>query len=138
MRKVLINGSVVSLVLLMVIIYNVGTIATIINVLNPSSRTEIKIQDNTPVIILHNSLFANGHGVHGRTFGHVVALNCDESNCSYFEKHEMAHVKQANVLGMMYIPAHLYCQLFSYIVSGDADKYNPLEIGPYHNNPQPW
>ena len=114
-----------------------GAIATAINILDPTASTEIRWNDGDPVIILHNSIAASGRSIRGRTFGHVIALSCDPY-CNYVEKHELAHVKQANILGDWFIPVHVTCMTFSYVFTGSTDRWNPLEWGPYHNEPVPW
>lgn len=114
-----------------------GGIATLINILDPKASTEIIWNDGDPVILLHNSIAASGKYVTGRTFGHVIALDCDPY-CGYTLKHELAHVKQANILRSYYVPMSLGFMIISYLISGSYYELNPLEWGPYHDDPVPF
>jgi len=84
------------------------------------------------------------------TFGHVICYGAD-SPSDDLRKHELAHVEQADVLGPVYLQAHLAAQVWSQAISTVAgprsggpgahssySAYNPLEWGPYSSPPTPW
>jgi hypothetical protein len=52
--------------------------------------------------------------------------------------HELAHVKQHDVLGPVYLPLHVLAQLYSQLTTGTYQKANPLEHGPYKKPPCPF
>ena len=74
------------------------------------------------------------------TLGHVILV---QSTCMVGESgkwtmaHELAHTRQHDVLGPLYLPAHALCQLLSALISlvrpvpgySRFHAYNPLERG---------
>ncbi|MFL6604617.1 MAG: FG-GAP-like repeat-containing protein [Steroidobacteraceae bacterium] len=51
---------------------------------------------------------------------------------------EMQHTSQAEILGPLYLPAHIIFGIGSEIMSGDWHFSNALEQGPHSQNPDPW
>ena len=71
----------------------------------------------------------------GLTLGNVILFRGCGS--PVIAEHEMQHTRQAEVLGIFYIPAHVACLLI-YGTSREGMSKNPLERGPYSTPPRPW
>jgi RHS repeat-associated protein len=113
-----------------------GALATVANVLTPGTSTSADWNHGDPVIVLENTWLRFGNS--GLTLGHVVALESTRNKHQNVYSHELAHVKQHNVLGPAYLPLHALAQAWSWLSSGTYSGKNPLEAGPYKNPPQPW
>ncbi len=59
------------------------------------------------------------------TMGHVI-LTTDAQLPDYTEEHELGHVKQGDILGIFYLPAHLYAFVYGGFI-GDRHKFNFME-----------
>jgi RHS repeat-associated protein len=88
-------------------------------------------------IQFNNSIFAYA----AFALGNVIFYNgdCDYSP-SEIGPNEQQHTLQGEVLGPLYLPAHLTLGTASMIINGDFSndgwhKGNPLEYGPHENNP---
>ena len=53
-------------------------------------------------------------------------------------EHEGAHTRQGEVLGPLYLPAHMITMGISITTSKDTHKNNWLEKGPSKNPATPW
>jgi len=109
-----------------------GALATLANVLTPGTNTSVLWNGGDPVVLLGDSPYTFGN--QGLTFGHVVAL-APGATCL---NHELQHVKQHDMLGPEYLPAHVAAQAYSWLTTGTYDLGNPLETGPYSPTPRPW
>jgi RHS repeat-associated protein len=113
-----------------------GTLATVANVLTPGASTSVDWNQGNPVIVLEDTWLAFGNG--GLTLGHVIALKHDRVSRSATYQHELAHVKQHDVLGPAYLQAHVAAQAWSGLTTGKYEQNNLLEVGPYCPVPRPW
>ena len=82
------------------------------------------------------------------TLGNTIHYNKDagpkviisNSGGVTYGEHESAHTIQGEILGPIYLPAHVICILISWGTSLSLDQWvnNPLEWGPDSNPPTPW
>ncbi|MCP3142346.1 PA14 domain-containing protein [Pyxidicoccus xibeiensis] len=86
------------------------------------------------ILIFENHPFQNGYAT---TYGRVICATSKNMSPSTFD-HEMQHVEQSQVLGPLYLPAHLALQTYSRLTTGSYSAANPLEAGPHSNPPRPW
>jgi RHS repeat-associated protein len=86
------------------------------------------------------SVWVDNHPLQPRgittTFGHLVCSDTVPSSNTY--SHETQHTHQADVLGGLYLPAHLVSQAVSAILTGTYNGGNLLEMGPYSSPARPW
>jgi RHS repeat-associated protein len=113
-----------------------GAFATVANLVTPGASTSLAWNNGNPVIVLEDSWLSFGNG--GLTLGHVVALKRTRKAQPNTYKHELAHVKQHDVLGPAYLQSHIIAQTWSRLTSGEYEVNNPLEKGPYCDVPKPW
>jgi hypothetical protein len=104
--------------------------------MSPGRITRIDWNHGDPVIVLEKSWLRFGNL--GLTLGHVVALKQPRAVDKDTYQHELAHVKQHNVLGPAYLPLHILAQTWSGITSGSYRENNPLEYGPREKPSRPW
>jgi len=60
------------------------------------------------------------------TFGHLV-IGCDQDALDATRTHELAHVRQCEVWGPLFIPAYLIAALWGYARYGCAYEHNYFE-----------
>ena len=119
----------------------VGSAATIVNVCNPKSTTEIKIINHEPVVILHGFMNTDPKSIRGISFGHTILVARNEKHSyEYLDiiDHELAHVKQHSSLGRLYTVAYGVSVGVSFATTGTYEENNPMEWGPYNNDPVAW
>ena len=73
----------------------------------------------------------------GLTIGNTI-LYASGNPSRYLQLHEKQHTLQGETLGPAYLPAHIFAQIYSRIMTGTYDEANWLEIGPNSNPPRAW
>ncbi|WP_437946697.1 DNRLRE domain-containing protein [Sorangium sp. So ce296] len=86
-----------------------------------------------PIVLVENAKYINGND--GLTLGHFVFLQRDAETDPETYQHELAHVKQHDILGPAYLPLHILAQAYSLMTTGSYKKANPLEHGPRKKPP---
>ena len=74
------------------------------------------------------------------TFGQVIVYSSPQNQIApSLRAHEQQHVPQSDLLGPVYLPAHLFNQGFFEFGLGFDHHDTPLECGPSNQtNPNPW
>ena len=102
-----------------------GAYAVLANVLTPGASTSFRWNGGDPIVVLENTWLNFGN--RGFTFGHVVAFRNDWDTYEGNYEHELAHVKQHDVMMMTYLPTHAATKAFCYAFSSDPIACDPLE-----------
>ena len=98
-------------------------------------KIKLRLAHNA-ICFYNHPFFMRGRGAIALTLGNIILFQQDND---YFmginiAEHEKQHTRQAEVLGIFYIPLHIVCLA----VYGRNVLKNPLERGPYSNPPRPW
>lgn len=78
--------------------------------------------------IIFTGIPLGGAGIGGMTLGNVI-ICCQSNPPDFILRHEAAHTRQGEILGIFYIPLHLLCLIF--YLSPRFRDIHPLEKGPY-------
>jgi RHS repeat-associated protein len=113
-----------------------GAATSAANILTPGASTSLHWNNGNPIVVLENSPWTFGNA--GLTLGHVVALRHDAKGSAATFQHELAHVKQHDILGPAYLPLHGLAKAFCYAFSSRPIQCDLLEQGPYEDPPCPF